>query len=638
MGSTPIQSAAPVSRLGIALIALVVAAHLAGVIGDIERPLHVDEAEYLHATWLMDQGRTIYRDFMQDHPPFLFQFMNLFNPREGGGIYPLLDIERWTAVGRIFAGLCGAIVLIAAAMLSYLATRNALAGLVALAFILQDPLIWQRGLADLRLDPFAMAMLWGGALLIALTFGREPRRSDALLSGSGIALVAAAALLNPKWPLESIVIGVVYLMTLWRLRRRGWSQVLLSLLPTAIVLAGAAAALWSVTTFAEYLYFTFQLKTGIQQHLLSRNVYGLSDDVAWWTVIESSDVVIVLACALLVLAARRWPIVREHVDVSRAMILVALCVASIAELPFFEPYTVMWAQYRVSYKVAAGVLYGIVVALLYAVSLRMIARRRAETRGLCVALFTLAVALVLQWVLVFALLQRTSPVARTLVALCIVAGWIPAVAAFLHASGRRTMRDAEHRLPMWSATIAAAGLSVMQLTPVIVGRGTGRDEWRDRAHLQRVLRRGDRVWLTPRLHPIAAHDASYFWYAFGDVTAGAMAQATRSESLLPRIREQDLPPCRISAGLDRETRFVEFGSWLEHYPVVARCALALLDRGALAATSQDHVFEVRRENQPIASWGLSPKKAAFRLRRLEYAARHTIETSRGAARPLPSSQ
>ena len=619
-------------RLGAALIALIVLAHLAAVFGDLGRPLHNDETEYLHTTWLMDQGRTIYRDFMQDHPPFLFQFMSLFNPGQPGGIYPLLDIQAWTNRGRILAGLFGACALAAAAVLAYRAARSTLAALVALAYIVQEPVIWQRGLTDLRLDPFALAMLWGGACLVVLSLRREPRTRDALVAGIGIALVAAAALLNPKWPLESIVIGVVYLVILWRVRLLGFSRVALSLLPTVLVLAIGAWMLLSVTTFSEYVYFTFQLKRGIQQNVLRSGVYGFREGGGWWRVLGASDWIIVLLAAALLVASRRFQRIREEIDVPRTAILFALCIAAMAELPFYQPYTVMWPQYRVSYVVAAGLLYGVVTAVLYRILAIVIARPR-EKQPIVLIVVTVAVALLMQWTLVMRLLQyERGSLARWLILACAIGVWIPAVASFVHARGIRTIPDASTMLPFAAVAAAAASFAIIVLVPAITGRDADPDKWIERAVLQSKLRDGEPVWISSRTHPVAAFDSSYFYYGFGDVTAGALLHAEAGHRFLPRMSEKDLPPCRIAAGVDQKTHFIEIGPWLMWYPETARCVVSLLERNALAPTPHRFVFEVRRPNDGLRYQPIKRERVV--LGQLELYARQSVSADQGMAERL----
>src|SRR5258708_379172 len=70
----------------------------------LDRPLDPDEVEHLHSGWLMHQGLRLYRDFAEDHAPFLFVILKWMVPSAGSASFPRLDLVTYVARARIFAG------------------------------------------------------------------------------------------------------------------------------------------------------------------------------------------------------------------------------------------------------------------------------------------------------------------------------------------------------------------------------------------------------------------------------------------------------------------------------------------------------------------------------------------------------
>jgi hypothetical protein len=83
--------------------------------------------------------------------------------------------------------------------------------------------------------------------------------------------------------------------------------------------------------------------------------------------------------------------------------------------------------------------------------------------------------------------------------------------------------------------------------------------FRDVSWVQRHLRGGDTVWLGPLdAHPIGAHDASFYWFAFADLVPFSVqfAASDAARDHLPQVHPADWPPCRAADGLDRSLRFI----------------------------------------------------------------------------------
>jgi hypothetical protein len=75
--------------------------------------------------------------------------------------------------------------------------------------------------------------------------------------------------------------------------------------------------------------------------------------------------------------------------------------------------------------------------------------------------------------------------------------------------------------------------------------------WARIAYVQQRLAPNDTVWLDAVAHPIAARDATWYWYGLGDIVPFSMQYRE-----LPRVTEADLPLCRAERGLEPTLRFV----------------------------------------------------------------------------------
>jgi hypothetical protein len=118
------------------------------------------------------------------------------------------------------------------------------------------------------------------------------------------------------------------------------------------------------------------------------------------------------------------------------------------------------------------------------------------------------------------------------------------------------------------------------------------------ARLAAALRPGDTVFLGSLRHPLGVHDASYYWFGFHDVVPAALAFAKtpRGRAILPPIREEDLPPCRLERGLEPHLRFVG-GEVTAAMPILEGCIQRLRTRGILVPTNVYLVYRVRRPGE-----------------------------------------
>ncbi|MEA2572612.1 MAG: hypothetical protein QOI24_4613 [Acidobacteriota bacterium] len=74
--------------------------------------------------------------------------------------------------------------------------------------------------------------------------------------------------------------------------------------------------------------------------------------------------------------------------------------------------------------------------------------------------------------------------------------------------------------------------------------------WGRIAYIQQRLAPTDTVWLDGQTHPIAARDATWYWYGLGDIVPFSLQYRE-----LPRATEADLPLCRAERGLEPSLRF-----------------------------------------------------------------------------------
>jgi hypothetical protein len=112
-----------------------------------------------------------------------------------------------------------------------------------------------------------------------------------------------------------------------------------------------------------------------------------------------------------------------------------------------------------------------------------------------------------------------------------------------------------------------------------------------------VLRatQGQTVWISPPRHPVAAFDASYYWYNFRESVPSMIRARSKYPDFIPAIGFGDLPPCTLNA------RYVELGDWMPFLEGVCRCGESAFNGGKLAPTPALGIFEVTAEKRD-APW------------------------------------
>ncbi|HEX6975460.1 MAG TPA: hypothetical protein VF147_13740 [Vicinamibacterales bacterium] len=504
--------------LALIAAAAILIAHLLAVGGLAGRPLHYDENEYLHTSWLMAAGQRIYHDFFEDHPPHLGVMLQSVLP---GGELRQADVHAWTVRARILCGALGTVAVLALMLFAWRATRSPAAPVVAAAMVVASPQMWSRGIADIRAEAPTLALFWTGVVL--MTWSSERTRAQAIRAGVGIGLMLFANLWNPKWPLEGALMGVLYLALLWRMRRDVRSLAA-SVGAAVAVTAIAIAPILMTTSLSEYVFFNFRLKAEVARDFTSNPwIVSFFERVPvwqsaapqhrWWWIASAIALAIM---ALLFRPKTGEPGERRDLQ----WIAVALCIASLLEVRFVYPYPYLWAQYLVMLAMCASLVYALLAAQHRVVGI-------------------VAIALAATFALV-----RLQPMAASV------------------------FRDAPRS---WSAY------------------------WHAQRALQTSLRESDRVWISPPRHPVAAFDASYYWYNFRESAPSAIRARSRHPEFLPPVAFSDLPPCTLRA------RYVELGDWMPFLDGVCRCGETAFNAGKLAPTESLGIFEVTNEKRD-APW------------------------------------
>ena len=512
-----------------AAIAFVIVRHFIAVYAGLDGALDSDEIEYLHAGWLMHRGLRLYRDFAEDHAPLLFVILKWMVPSAGTSLFPRLDLVAYVARARLFSSACGLLGVTAVAILSYRAIGSFVAPLVTIAAIVASPWVWLRGVVQVRNDPPALFLFWLGALL--LLGGWKSERTRFALAGFGIGFVAIAAVWNPKWPLESLVLGAVYLVIAWQALRRGPSMIALAVVPPAVLLLTSLACIASTVTLGDYYFFTFRYNKLLCDWMANNPYLTKLTEMAFhqgraymfcapafkgvWPILA----VVLTLGLLLVPAVRR---VLGGLDAGIHWVLLALAAAATAEIRFVYPYPNVWSQYYVMWSFIAACLYGTTAAALVRLLPREVLRLTA----------TIAIALV-----AIAAVEQSMPIRAG------VTGW--PLLSYL----QRNLRRGE---TVW-----------VQADVHPIGVPDAGYYW------------------------FATNDLVPFSLQY--------TAKHPEESPLPSVTEADMPVCRAERGLQPDLRFVSGGIFLHSLPEARRCLDRLIAAGRAVRTPANGVWDLHPE-------------------------------------------
>lgn len=330
-------------------IAVLLVVHGLVVFEQLPRALDHDEGEHLRAAAWMASGRTIYRDFVENHAPFLYLILERFAPP---GNAPISALRSYVTSARTLTALAGTLAAICVAAFALRVSGSGVAAVAALAPLLAAGWTWLRGVADIRAEPFTLLLFWGGVLLLT---GRRP-----LLAGAGIGLIAAAAVWNPKWPVESLVMFLWFVWRLIEIGRRSRRLALISLAIGAAIPLAFLAVVLRATTLHELIFFAYTYPAELARWFASSDpiLNGLksSQSFAFCSLWFWPRWVIVALLMLLAMRFRRWR------DSPLVVLSIALVLASGVEVRFLYSYPRLWPQYFVMWGCCAALLYGVVAA------------------------------------------------------------------------------------------------------------------------------------------------------------------------------------------------------------------------------------------------------------------------------------
>lgn len=355
-----LQPATPTTRradriLPALTIALLLVLNVLAVTSQIGRRLDHDEAQALHSAWLMDEGKRLYRDFMEDHPPFFLEALEVLRGDS--------DVIVWTARARVFTAFCGTWAMAAAALIVIRITGNAYAGALTLGALLGARWTWLRGLAEIRADAPSLALFLTGFLLVI--WDRKPSWAMAWRIGCGIAIAFAAELVNPKWPLAGLCLGAFFLGQVWRLIRARPSYAIAALVPGIVILAGMYGLIVRATTLDDFLFFTFRLKAQNMEAFESqawvvasfRKLTPLSHAPPRFAGVLPAALVLLGTAGL----ALGWK--RMNRDTAwRAALVFAMVVAAVLEVRFLHPWPHLWPQFFLLLSFVVAIAYGVITA------------------------------------------------------------------------------------------------------------------------------------------------------------------------------------------------------------------------------------------------------------------------------------
>jgi hypothetical protein len=327
--------------------------HIGVIIGLLDRVPHVDETEQLQGSIMLARGERMYADFAEHHPPFFFSLLSTFAPVASGEEALHLYLVRARALSAVF----GSIAFAAAAWILWKASGRAYSVLIFLALILSRPVLWGRAFAEVRSEPPSLALWWAGAALVLLP-GASSRR-NAIFRGLGLGLVGQACLWNPKWPLASVVIGLIFLLNLRRdsLTERSNS---IAAVVTAIAVAAAGFAVIAMTTgLRPFIDHTFGFTRALVQWSRAIQAASPGRAIAWVHCPDLFRLTYAAPAAAIVALSIWWrrDVVR---DPSLIWSLLALAAAALIEIRFVYPYPALWLQYFIFWSILAAMMIALV--------------------------------------------------------------------------------------------------------------------------------------------------------------------------------------------------------------------------------------------------------------------------------------
>ena len=348
----------------------------------------------------------------------------------------------------------------------------------------------------------------------------------------GIGLIALAALWNPKWPLASTVFGVVFLRTVIRDRRPLAQRLLAAFGPAALLIAIGVLVIVSVTTLSNYVFFMFEYNRGL---------------AAWFS--KYSNMTSIDAGGSRPFAWCGDPFRGPYPLLAAAVFLIFLLAP------------------RIRSRLRTVDLEGLrIVAVVVLASL-------LEIRFLY-AYPTLAIQYYLMWSFALAVLYG-----------CLVGSLFAA------------LEEKFTSLATLGTVAIALLLYVLSMASLVARDSKSNDTyWSAARYLRSRLQPGDSLWLANFRRPICVPEASYYWFASGDLVPFTIHYLGEHPNLtrLPPISEEDLPVCRAANGLPTTVKLISDGTYLRHLPKTRDCLRRLIAIGKARPTAIPLIYEIVR--------------------------------------------
>jgi hypothetical protein len=329
------------------------AIHCGVIIGAIARVPHVDETEQLQGSIMLARGEAMYTDFFEHHPPFFFELLSTFAPARSGEA----ALDGYLIRARALAAAFGTVAFAMAAWILWKASGRTYAVLIFVALILSRAPLWERAFTEVRSEPPSLALWWAGAALVLLPAAFD--RLNAILRGLGLGLVAQACLWNPKWPVTSVVIGVIFLLAVRRdflVSRANAIAALITAIAVAMVSLGVIAATTGLGNFVDH---TFGFTAALVQWSRATQAASPRAADAWVHCPALFRLIYVVPAAAVVAAGVSWR--RGSVrNPSLVVSILAFTAAALIEIRFVYPYPALWLQYFVLWGILAAMIIALV--------------------------------------------------------------------------------------------------------------------------------------------------------------------------------------------------------------------------------------------------------------------------------------
>src|ERR1041385_9210781 len=326
-----------------AALCVILTLHALVVMHLLPRSLDHDEAEHLRAAEWMASGRVLYRDFVENHTPFLYLILARFAPTK----VDFDAVQRYATTARLLAAAAGTAAALCVALFAARAAGDSLAMILVLAALLARGWTADRELFDIRSEPFTLLLFWAGVLLIF--------HKKAWINGFGAGLVAAAMIWNPKWPLEALVVAVWWL---WTIARRGWANAALSIAAACAAPLIAILAALRIASPGALVFFGYRYPAAVYSWFRSWPL--VTETFRFPGAFEYCSPWFGPAVALVGVVLLLLVVSKQHLRLG--LLPLALVIAGALEIRFVYSYPRLWPQYFVMWGCALAAVYGVVAA------------------------------------------------------------------------------------------------------------------------------------------------------------------------------------------------------------------------------------------------------------------------------------